>query len=116
MKSITHLSLANNSGRRRHRRTHYSQYRWRRLHRKSYVEAYISVAKYGDTFGIAFIIYRVGQPLKRDFVLLKPGQCLSEECAWLVGYQRVGAWLDGHEPNARLYLISVDESRRRRAA
>jgi hypothetical protein len=99
-----------------HRRACHNQLQWRRPRRHRTVEASISVSAYGDCFGVVFIIYGVGAQPKREFFLLKPGECLNGQRAWLVGYQRVCAWLDEHAPNARLYIIPADERRARRRA
>jgi hypothetical protein len=81
-----------------------------------HVKASISVASFGDGFGVATAIYQRGQSPKRDFILLKPGECLNAERAWLAAYSRVCVWLDQHDSDAQLFIIAADEREDRRRA
>lgn len=73
MKTINQIASADNRAR-RDRRVHRDQPHRRRPRRNPGIQASIAVSRHGDSFGVASIIYRAGQPLKRDFVLLKPGE------------------------------------------
>lgn len=116
MQNITHISAATKVAR-SERRVYRSQPQWRAPRRNSCVQARITVSSHGDSFGVGVVIYRASQPTVRDFILLKPGQCLNAERAWLMGYQHICTWLDEHAPDAQLFIISADErTNRRRAA
>src|SRR5918912_2841738 len=86
----------------------------RNLSRHACAEAAISVATYGDGFGVASTLTRAGHNPVRDFILLKPDERLNEERAWLIGYQRICAWLDEYAPDMPLFIIPTDEQTDRR--
>jgi hypothetical protein len=107
-----HQITATRNKARQDRRAYRPQPQWRSSRRNSYVEAQIAVSSHGDTFGVTTVVYQPGQAPKPDFILLKPGEVLNAQRAWLAGYHRVCAWVEMHEPDAGVYIVSADERRR----
>jgi hypothetical protein len=77
------------------------------------IEASISVARHGNTFGIATAIYLPNSQVKSDFYLLMLGEAESEERTWLLGYARVEQKVDEILPGARILIVQPNERQKR---
>src|ERR1700754_3479990 len=86
-----------------------------RPRRNPCVQASIAVSRYGDSFNVAFVIYRAGQPVEYDFILLPPGECLNEQRAWLVGYSRICEWAEARFADAGVFIVEPSAKARRAA-
>ncbi|MEW6212385.1 MAG: hypothetical protein AB1631_28930 [Acidobacteriota bacterium] len=93
---------------------HPSRFHRRQRNYTPAVEASITIAIHGDTYGIAIAIYSRGQRVARVFRLLRPSEVSSPERAWYRGFLLAQVLVDEIAPGARLLI--AEPQRERRAA